>query len=118
MIISVFLIEDRPFVREGLAPELDSHADIELIGCSVHGPEAVRQVRQLHAPVVIMGFRIHDASSIGAIAEMAEVCPRARIIVLSGTFRLEHAIQAFGAGARGYVSLGSSAELVSASARK
>ena len=114
MSTTVFLIHDNALMRKGLAAVVTSQPDTTLIGFAEHGREAIRLVRGLRPGVVIMGFRSHDANSIGEIAEIAEVCPCCRIIVLSSTCRLEHATWSFGAGARGYVSLGSPDELIKA----
>lgn len=87
----------------GLRMIIDAHPDLEVIGESGNGREAVAEVRRSEPDVVLMDVRMPVLDGIAATREIvASACP-ARVLVMT-TFDLdEHVLGALQAGASGFL---------------
>jgi DNA-binding NarL/FixJ family response regulator len=54
----VVIADDEPLIRGGVRMLLSGHEDIEVVGEASSGVEAVRQVRDTHADLVVMDLRM------------------------------------------------------------
>lgn len=103
MTISVFLADDHAVVRDGLRLLLEMQGDIEVIGDTASGRDAVCQVTQLHPDVVVMDIAMPELNGIEATRQIREACPSVQVVVLSMYSTAEHIFRALQAGAHGYV---------------
>ena len=103
MSINVFLADDHAVLRDGLRCLLEAQRDIRVIGDAADGREAVRQVRQLKPDVVLMDIAMPELNGIEATVQVRQLCPGARVLMLSMHASLEHVREAMKAGAHGYV---------------
>ncbi|HET92044.1 MAG TPA: response regulator transcription factor [Chloroflexi bacterium] len=103
MTITVFLADDHAVVRDGLRFLLDAQPDIEVIGDASNGREAVQRVLELEPDVVILDIAMPELNGIDAAAQISELYPPARVIILSMHSSSEHIFRALQAGARGYL---------------
>lgn len=102
--IRLLIVDDHPVVRDGLVAILhQGEADLDVVGQSGDGREAVDLWRQLRPTVTIMDLQLPGQSGVQAIAAIRREDPEARILVLT-TFDGDADIQrALAAGARGYL---------------
>jgi len=103
MSIKVFLADDHAVVRDGLRFLLGAQSDMTVVGDAADGREAVRQVKQLRADVVIMDIGMPGLNGIDATQQIHESFPSTRVIILSMYASTEHISRALQAGALGYV---------------
>lgn len=104
MTIKVYLVDDQELVRAGFAMVIGSQPDMEIVGQAGNGAEAVQQLADLDADVVIMDVRMPKLDGVAATKIITERSPeKPRVIVLT-TFDLdEHAFAALRAGAAGFL---------------
>lgn len=101
--IRVFMVDDHPLMREGIAAIVRSQPDMELVADAATGCEAIQRFGEHRPDVTLMDVRLPDMSGIDAVIAIRSEFPAARILMLS-TFEGDVEIQrALRAGARGYL---------------
>lgn len=103
MTISVFLADDHAVVRDGLRFLLEAEGDIKVVGDAADGRHTVQEVARLRPDVVIVDVVMPQLGGIEATRQIRDRCPSAKVVMLSMYSTAEHILQAFQAGARGYV---------------
>ena len=81
--IRVLLVDDHAMVRQGLRSVLESYADVEIVGESWNGEEAVAGVEQLHPSIVVMDINMPTLNGIEATAKIKARYPGVIVIGLS-----------------------------------
>jgi DNA-binding NarL/FixJ family response regulator len=101
--IKILVVDDHPFLREGIVGAINSQSDMVLIGEASDGQEAIEQFR-LHRPdVTLMDLQMPTVNGIDAIIAIRGEFPAARIVVLTAYKGDVQALRAFKAGAVGYL---------------
>jgi DNA-binding NarL/FixJ family response regulator len=101
--IRVLIVDDQEIVRTGIAMLLKPKADIEVVGLAFGGLAAIDLTLQLQPDVVLMDVRMPDLDGIAVTERLAQICPQARVILIT-TFEEDEALLAgLRAGARGYL---------------
>ncbi|OPY68622.1 MAG: Oxygen regulatory protein NreC [Syntrophorhabdaceae bacterium PtaU1.Bin034] len=103
MSVTVFLADDHRMVREGFRLLLQTQPDIEVVGESGDGRDAVRQVMKLLPDIVLMDIAMPELNGIEATRQICQACRSTKVIVLSMYSTTQHIYRAFKAGARGYI---------------
>lgn len=105
MTVSVVIADDQQLVRTGFRMILESEPDIEIVGESSNGHQAVSLARELRPDVVLMDIRMPELDGIQAtrvITSHAD-CRHTRVLMLT-TFDLdEYIFDALRAGASGFL---------------
>ena len=102
MTIRVLLADDHRMFREGLRRILEEEGNVEVVGEAANGIEAVQLARQTVPDVVVMDIGMALANGIEATRQIVHD-DLGRVVVLSIYDDDETVIQAFRAGATGYV---------------
>lgn len=101
--IRVLLVDDDRLVCAHLRTILGAADDIEVVGESYDGREAVQAVRRLRPDVVLIDLRMPVLDGIGAIEQITRLHLGVYLIVLT-TFDVDAlVVQALRAGASGYL---------------
>lgn len=101
--IRVFMVDDHPLLREGIAAVIERQPDMQLVGEATNGREAVQRFREHRPDVTLMDLQMPEMGGIDAIVAIRAEFSRARIVVLT-TYRGDaQALGAFRAGACGYL---------------
>jgi len=100
---AVLLADDQALVRGGLRLIVDAEPDLQVVGEAADGAEAVALAETLAPDVVLMDIRMPVLDGIAATQRLLHRVPATRVIMLT-TFDLdEYVVEAFRAGASGFV---------------
>jgi DNA-binding NarL/FixJ family response regulator len=100
---AILLVDDQALVRGGLRLIVDAEPDLEVVGEAADGAEAVELAETLRPDVVLMDIRMPVLDGIVATQRLLHRLPVTRVIMLT-TFDLdEYVVEAFRAGASGFV---------------
>ena len=113
--ISVILADDHVIMRDGLRQLLVEESDIEVVGETDNGRDAVKLTLELKPEIVIMDVAMHDMNGIEATRQIKTENPEIQVIILSMHSERQIVIGCFRAEASGYLLKdSSSSELVEA----
>ena len=106
--IRVLIVDDHAVVRQGLRTFLelqDAPYDlaIRVVGEATNGAEAVDRARHLQPDVVLLDLVMPVMDGIEATPRIIEVCPQARVMILTSFGEEERVFPAIRAGAQGYL---------------
>jgi two-component system NarL family response regulator len=102
--ILVFLVDDHQMWRQLLRLQLDMEPDLHVVGEAATGPEAVEAVAEVAPDLILLDLDLAGRSGLAYVGQLHVAAPSARILVLSGTERVEDMVEAFRAGAIGFLS--------------
>lgn len=100
--IRVFIADDHPVFRNGIKSVL-SGSDYDVIGEADNGNTALKAISVLKPDIAILDITMPDLDGIAVTRRVVEEVPATRVIILSMHADLNHPIDAFRAGALGYV---------------
>jgi DNA-binding NarL/FixJ family response regulator len=100
--LSVVLADGHHFFREGLRGMLET-AGMTIVGEATDGAEAVTLVGRLKPDLIVIDLNMRDASGAEALRRIAAVSPEARMVVLTVSDDETDVLDAFEAGACGYI---------------
>jgi NarL family two-component system response regulator LiaR len=101
--IRVMLVDDHEMVRMGLAAYLSTEEDIEVVAEASNGEEGVKLAQQFRPDVILMDLVMEGIGGIEATRRIREVCPSAKVIVLTSFIDDEKVYPVIEAGAFSYL---------------
>ncbi|HEV8539077.1 MAG TPA: response regulator transcription factor [Bacteroidota bacterium] len=99
----ILIADDHRIVREGLRSVLEKESNIEVIGETGDGNDAVRIAKKRLPDIVIMDVSMPNLNGIEATRQITEEIPEVRVIILSMHVDKHLIFKAFHAGARAYL---------------
>jgi DNA-binding NarL/FixJ family response regulator len=102
-LIRVMAVDDHPLMMSGISGEINAQPDMRVVAEASDGDEALLLFRKHKPDITLMDIRMPRVNGIAAIAAIREEFPHARIIVLTTAAGDVQALQAFKAGAVGYL---------------
>lgn len=106
----VLIVEDHDMTRLGLSVILGNNKDIEVVGMVADGQEGVDEAIKLNPDLVLMDIGLPTIDGIDATRKIKEVNPNIKILMYTSREEDDDIIDAFQAGADGYITKGSSSE--------
>lgn len=106
------LVDDHAVVRMGFRLLLQGASDIDVIGEASSGEEAVRKFMELAPDVLVMDISMPGIGGLEAIDRVLAKNPQQKILVLSAHEDVMHARRVLKAGASGYLTKRSAAEVL------
>ena len=103
MPIRLFIADDHPMIRSGLAAMVRSEPDLELVGEAGNGVDAVAMLPGLAPDVVLMDLLMPRLDGIEAIRQLKGRLPETRFLVLTSLVDPAQIRRAIDAGASGYL---------------
>ncbi len=110
--IKVMLVDDHTVVRMGFRLLLEGARDIEVVGEAESGEDAVRQFQELAPDVMLMDISMPGIGGLEAIERVLAKEPEQKILVLSAHEDVMHAKRVLKAGATGYLTKRSAADVL------
>jgi DNA-binding NarL/FixJ family response regulator len=102
-LIRVMAVDDHPLMMSGISGEINAQPDMRVVAEASDGDEALLLFRKHKPDITLIDIRMPRVNGIAAIAAIREEFPHARIIVLTTAAGDVQALQAFKAGAVGYL---------------
>lgn len=110
--ISILLVDDHAVVREGYRRLIEKHAGMKVVAEAPDGVAAYRLYKQLKPDVVVLDLSMPGKGGIEVIRHLLQRDEGARILVFTMHLNGAYALQAFQAGARGYITKSSPPDLL------
>jgi len=113
--IRIYLVDDHPLMRKGMAMTLESELEFDVVGQSETAEEAYQNIPELKPDVAVIDISLPGMNGIELIKNLITQIPDLKILVVSRHDEELYAERAIRAGARGYLmKLEASDTLVSA----
>ncbi len=103
LMITVFIVDDHPFVREGLKAFLSTQTGICLAGEGGSGEESLLPIKNAQPDVVIVDLHLPGMGGAELTSKILACSPRSKIIILSSFSEEREIIDAVEAGALSYL---------------
>lgn len=114
----VFLADDHSIIRDGLKQILAETEDLTVVGEAANGIELLSRLQNLACDVLVLDISMPGKSGLELIKLVHRDHPHLPILILSMHHEDQYALRAFRAGAAGYITKESDAELLVAAIRK
>ena len=101
--IRILIVDDHAIVREGYRALLAKHEGLTVVGEASDAASAYQYYKDQRPDVVIMDISMPGRGGIDAIKHIREFDAHARVLVFTMHSGAAYALQAFRAGAKGYV---------------
>jgi DNA-binding NarL/FixJ family response regulator len=102
-VIRLLIADDHPLVRDALANLLAGAEDIDVVGVTADGREAVSVALETDPDVVLMDLGMPELNGTDATRALHEAGSRARVVVLTTFSDRDRILGALDAGALGYL---------------
>lgn len=99
----ILLADDHQLVRSGMRALLQTLPDVEIVGETGDGREAIELVQAQAPNLVLMDIAMPGLNGLEATARIVKEFPRTRVIILSMHANEEYVLRALRAGASGYL---------------
>jgi DNA-binding NarL/FixJ family response regulator len=101
--LSILIADDHEVVRRGIRTLFEARPEWKICGEAATGREALEKARKLSPDVILLDITMPDIDRLEAIPQILNVCPSARILVLTMHDSGQTATKALAAGASGLV---------------
>ncbi len=108
--IRVLVVDDHALVREGLCRLLEAEENIEIVGQTGSGKDAVQICKELKPDLVLLDYSLPDQDGLETTGQILSLKTGAKILILTMYANEEYAIRLMRAGASGFVVKGASPE--------
>ena len=113
--ITIVLADDHPIMRQGLAALLSAEEDFSLIGEAEDGRATVDLIERISPGILVVDIQMPGLGGLEVVRQLHRRVPKTRSIVFSMYGTDAYVMEAFRAGAWGYLLKGSDArELIQA----
>lgn len=99
----IFLIDDHPLVREGLANLINQQPDLEVCGDAEDSAGAIAGIEANRPELALIDISLKNESGLELVKTLGTMFPLVALVVLSMHDEALYAERALRAGARGYV---------------
>jgi DNA-binding NarL/FixJ family response regulator len=101
--IRIFIVDDHPVVRRGVASIFDCEEDMTVVGSAGSGREALEILRSTPADIVITDMRMNGIEGDQFVVELLEEFPGIRTAVLTNFHSDEEVFRAIKAGVKAFL---------------
>ena len=99
----IFVVDDHPLVRQGLAQFINQEEDLEICGEASNGYEALEAIGETNPDLVIADLEMEGLNGLELTQQIKDQYPNLRVMMLSMHDEDLYAARAIRGGAFGYV---------------
>ena len=97
------LVDDQPLFLHGISQIIGSQSDMELMWQATNGADALDKAQQQPVDVVVMDVQMPILDGISATAQLAEIAPETKSIILTTFDDEEYVLGGLAAGVSGFI---------------
>jgi len=112
MAIQVFVAEDHPLYRQGLVDFIRGQSELDLVGESSDGREALERIRELKPDIALLDLDLPALDGMDVLKQLRAEQVEARVLMLSAFSEGAIVYGALEAGAAGYLSKSAAPEQI------
>ena len=107
---SVLIIDDHPLFREGLKSIIAIDRHFEVKAEAGNAREGLKMAKDIQPDVALVDISLPDQSGMELTRQIRETIPDTKVMIVSMHSKIDYIVEAFQAGATGYVVKDSAAE--------
>lgn len=100
----IFVVDDHPLMRDGIALLVSSEVDLQICGTADNTTETLKQIPIVEPDLMIVDLSLKDGLSLDLIKTVKDRHPRVRMLVVSAYDENLYAERVLRCGASGFVS--------------
>lgn len=100
---TVFIVDDHPIVREGLALLINRESDLAVCGVAEEAVTALWRIERMRPDLVVVDISLHGPDGLDLLKNIRTLNPNLPVLILSMMDELLYAERALRAGANGYI---------------
>ena len=108
----ILIIDDHPLFREGIKTIIQGDSRYEVIGEAGNASQGLKLAKKLEPDLAVVDISLPDISGFDLIRDMQKYSPDIPILVLSMHSKVDYIVKAFQAGASGYLTKESAADML------
>ncbi len=108
--IRILVVDDQKMIREGLKALIKTESNLEVVGTSDNGEDALKKVETLKPDVILMDMEMPGMDGVTATKAICQKFPDVKVLVLSTFDTQDYVAQSLSAGAMGYLLKGTPAQ--------
>ena len=116
--IRILVVDDHTLVREGLCRILDGEQDMEVVGQTSSGRDAVKLCEELKPDIILLDYKLPDIDGLEVTERIVPLKTGAKILILTMYASEEYAVRLIRAGASGFLIKGASSDELLRAVRK
>lgn len=101
--IRILVVDDHTLVRDSLCRLFEAEDDLEVVGRTGSGHEAVSLVGRLQPDVVVLDYTLPDLDGLETTRQIVALKTNARVLILTMHANEEYATRLIQAGAAGFI---------------
>jgi DNA-binding NarL/FixJ family response regulator len=101
--LKIVIIDDHPLFREGIKTIISRDSRFEVIGEAGNGREGLEKVIGSKPDVAVVDISLPDTTGLEVARKIRNQSPQTRVMILSMHSKIDYIVEAFQAGATGYV---------------
>ena len=107
---TILIVDDHTLFREGLKAIISRNPAYEVVGEAGRGDRAVQMARSLKPDLVLVDISLPDQNGIEVTLQLKKALPRAAVMMVTMHSKVDYIVNAFKAGATGFVTKDSAPE--------
>ncbi len=116
--IRIFIVDDHEVLREGLKRLFFDEKEIEVAGEAASGRQAIRSILNTEVDVVLLDITLPDLDGLEVLTRIRKEKPKLPILIYTMHGEDHLALRYLKAGASGYITKGSRAQILIAAVRQ
>lgn len=101
--MQLMIVDDHPLFREGLKAIVNREKRYSVVAEAGNGKESITQAKELCPDIMLIDISMPGKNGIQVIRELRETLPNTRFIIISMHSEADYIVEAFRAGATGYM---------------
>jgi two-component system, NarL family, nitrate/nitrite response regulator NarL len=102
--LTILIADDHPVYRQGLERAIGEHPDLDLVGSTADGRQALERIHELEPDVAVVDVRMPGLDGLKIVGAVQRDGLRTKVMLLTGYEDSGAAYKALAQGAAGYVS--------------